>query len=50
MNLVILGPQGSGKGTQAELLAKKCGFNYIEMGNILRSISDSKNKWAGVIR
>jgi adenylate kinase len=43
MNIIILGPQGSGKGTQAELLVKKYGFNYVEMGEILRSIADSNN-------
>lgn len=36
MNLVIAGPQGSGKGTQAELLAKKFGLVHIESGKILR--------------
>jgi adenylate kinase len=50
MNLVILGPQGSGKGTQAELLAKKFGFNYVEMGNILRSIANSDNQHANQVR
>ena len=43
MNVVILGPQGSGKGTQAEMLVKKYQFNYVEMGKILRSISNSDN-------
>ncbi|MEK9200773.1 MAG: nucleoside monophosphate kinase, partial [Patescibacteria group bacterium] len=49
MNLLILGPQGSGKGTQAQLLSDKYGFYHLEMGNILRSISKSKNKHADVI-
>jgi adenylate kinase len=50
MNLVILGPQGSGKGTQAEMLADKYGYNYIEMGKILRSVANSDNKYAQVVR
>lgn len=50
MNVVILGPQGSGKGTQAEMLVKKYEFNYIEMGNILRSIANSKNKFAEIVK
>lgn len=41
MNLIILGPQGSGKGTQAELLAKKLGSHYLEMGDILREEIES---------
>lgn len=39
MNLLILGPQGSGKGTQAEMLAKKFDLLYLEMGALLREIS-----------
>src|SRR3989344_3437807 len=42
MNLVILGPQGSGKGTQAELLISKYGMNYVDMGRILRSVHQLK--------
>ena len=36
MNIIILGPQGSGKGTQAEMLAKKFGWEHIDMGKFLR--------------
>lgn len=36
MNLVILGPQGSGKGTQASLLEKKFNLVHIDMGLLLR--------------
>ena len=36
MNIVILGPQASGKGTQAKLLAKDLNFAYFEAGDILR--------------
>lgn len=39
MNILILGPQGSGKGTQAELLVKKFDLLYVEMGSILRELS-----------
>lgn len=34
--VVILGSQGSGKGTQAKLLAERFGFAHIEVGGILR--------------
>ena len=43
MNIVILGPQGSGKGTQAELIAEKFNLLHIETGEILRKIADSNN-------
>lgn len=49
MNLLILGPQGSGKGTQAQMLTDKFGFYHLEMGNILRSVSKSDNKYAKVV-
>ncbi len=40
MNIILLGPQGSGKGTQAELLVKKYGLKHFEAGKILRSMDD----------
>lgn len=36
MNLLLMGPQGSGKGTQADILLKTSGLSYVEMGGILR--------------
>ena len=39
MNLVILGPQGSGKGTQAEKLAQKFDLEHIDMGKFLREVA-----------
>jgi adenylate kinase len=41
MNIIILGPQGSGKGTQANLLAKKLNLFYFDMGKFLRE--EAKN-------
>ena len=39
MNLIVLGPQGSGKGTQAQLLAEKFSLDHIDMGKTLREIA-----------
>ncbi len=36
MRIIISGPQGSGKGTQAELIARKYGWPYISTGDIFR--------------
>lgn len=42
--LIFLGPQGSGKGTQARLLAEKFGYRLIEAGELLRTIAKENNE------
>ncbi|MFZ5982210.1 MAG: adenylate kinase family protein [Patescibacteria group bacterium] len=39
MNLIILGPAGSGKGTQAEKLSERFDLIHIDMGKILRRLA-----------
>lgn len=39
MNILLIGPQGSGKGTQARFLADKFGFFYFETGDFLRNLA-----------
>ncbi len=37
MKLLFLGPQASGKGTQAEIVSKELGIPHISTGNLLRN-------------
>lgn len=50
MNIIIQGPQASGKGTQARLLAEEKNLMHFEMGKILRSIANSDNEHAEAIK
>jgi len=36
MNIIIFGPQGSGKGTQAQLLSETFGMHHVSSGDIIR--------------
>ena len=49
-NLIILGPQGSGKTTQAELLAKKFGLALFIAGDVLRDIAQVDSELGTTVR
>jgi len=40
MIVVLIGPQGAGKGTQAQLLSEKLGLPIIATGEILRKVAE----------
>ena len=42
--IFFIGPQGSGKGTQAKLLAARLNFFYWEMGGILREVAKKQSE------
>jgi adenylate kinase len=42
MNILLFGPQGSGKGTQADMISKQCGLYHLSMGEELRKEIKSK--------
>jgi len=43
-NIVVLGPPGSGKGTQAELISGRYGWPQVSTGNILRHAIEAKTR------
>lgn len=40
MKLLFIGPQGSGKGTQAAIISKELGISHISTGNLFRNAKD----------
>ncbi len=44
MNIILIGPQGSGKGTQARLIYEKFNFFYFESGAFLRKIAENNEE------
>ena len=43
MNIIILGPQGSGKGTQALFLSKQLNAIHIDLGKTLRKLAKEES-------
>lgn len=41
-NIIFFGPQGSGKGTQAKMLARQLGVRHLSSGEVLRETAKSK--------
>ncbi len=44
MNIILLGAQGSGKGTQAELLSKALGIPHVASGDLFRKAFDEQTE------
>lgn len=49
MNILLIGPQGSGKGTQARFLVEKFGFFYFESGEYLRKVAGTNEELKKVL-
>lgn len=49
MNLIILGPQGSGKGTQAKLIAEKYHITHVSSGSLLREFAKGTSEKAKLV-
>jgi adenylate kinase len=49
LNIILIGPQGSGKGAQAQLITKEFGLKYIEMGSIIREYTQNNDKKSQIL-
>lgn len=50
INILFIGPSGSGKGTQAELIAKKYGLQRFQSGAILRKWAKEDSEFGRKVR
>lgn len=50
MVLLFIGPSGSGKDTQADMLEERYGFEVVSTGELLRQITDGESKMQEVIK
>jgi adenylate kinase len=45
LTVIFIGPQGSGKGTQARILSHDMGAEFIEMGAVLREVTEQDTEF-----
>ncbi len=50
LTVIFIGPQGSGKGTQARILSKQLEADFVEMGAVLREVAAEDTEFGKHVR
>jgi adenylate kinase len=50
VNIILIGAQGSGKGTQAERLAQNLGIHHVSSGDLFRKVSEEGTELGRTVR